>query len=57
VDAFTNRPFGGNPAAIVPLDHWKNDQWLQNVAMEMNSHALAAMSHGRDWLDTPPIPH
>ena len=21
VDAFTNRPFTGNPAAVVPLDH------------------------------------
>ena len=22
VDAFAERPFGGNPAAIVPLEHW-----------------------------------
>lgn len=36
VDAFTNRPFAGNPAAVVPLDHWPDDVWLQNVAMEMN---------------------
>jgi PhzF family phenazine biosynthesis protein len=36
VDAFTNRPFAGNPAAVVPLDGWKDDPWLQNVAMEMN---------------------
>ena len=36
VDAFTNRPFGGNPAAVVPLEHWKDDAWLQNVALEMN---------------------
>ena len=36
VDAFTNRPFQGNPAAVVPLDHWKEDSWLQSVAMEMN---------------------
>lgn len=36
VDAFTNRPFAGNPAAVVPLDAWKDDAWLQNVAMEMN---------------------
>jgi predicted PhzF superfamily epimerase YddE/YHI9 len=36
VDAFTNRPFAGNPAAIVPLDSWREDGWLQNVAMEMN---------------------
>src|SRR5258708_39148230 len=36
VDAFTDRPFGGNPAAVVPLSEWREDQWLQNVAMEMN---------------------
>jgi PhzF family phenazine biosynthesis protein len=36
VDAFTNRPFSGNPAAVVPLNHWRDDIWLQNVAMEMN---------------------
>ncbi len=36
VDAFTNRRFAGNPAAIVPLTKWPDDQWLQNVAMEMN---------------------
>ena len=36
VDAFTDRPFSGNPAAVVPLDDWKDDSWLQNVAMEMN---------------------
>jgi len=36
VDAFTDRPFAGNPAAVVPLDAWPDDCWLQNVAMEMN---------------------
>ena len=36
VDAFTNRRFAGNPAAIIPLAKWADDQWLQNVAMEMN---------------------
>lgn len=36
VDAFTNQPFKGNPAAVVPLEKWEDDSWLQNVAMEMN---------------------
>jgi PhzF family phenazine biosynthesis protein len=36
VDAFTNRAFSGNPAAVVPLNQWRDDAWLQNVAMEMN---------------------
>lgn len=36
VDAFTNRPFAGNPAAVVPLDAWREEAWLRNVALEMN---------------------
>jgi PhzF family phenazine biosynthesis protein len=36
VDAFTDRPFGGNPAAVVPLERWREDAWLANVAREMN---------------------
>jgi PhzF family phenazine biosynthesis protein len=36
VDAFTSRPFAGNPAAVVPLSAWREHAWLQNVAMEMN---------------------
>ncbi|HEY1066659.1 MAG TPA: PhzF family phenazine biosynthesis protein, partial [Pirellulales bacterium] len=36
VDAFADRPFRGNPAAVAPLAEWKDDAWLQRVAMEMN---------------------
>lgn len=36
VDAFTDRPFGGNPAAVCVLDRWQPDEWLQQVAREMN---------------------
>ena len=36
VDAFTDRPFTGNPAAVVPLDRWPENWWLQSVALEMN---------------------
>jgi len=36
VDAFTNRLFGGNPAAVVPLASWLDDKTLQAVAMENN---------------------
>ena len=36
VDAFASRPFTGNPAAVVPLQRWPDDKWLQSVAMEMN---------------------
>ncbi len=36
VDAFTDHLFGGNPAAVVPLESWPDDQILQSVAMENN---------------------
>ncbi len=36
VDAFTDRVFGGNPAAVVPLDHWPDDALLQHMAAEHN---------------------
>lgn len=36
VDAFTNKPFGGNPAAVCIMDAPADETWMQNVAMEMN---------------------
>lgn len=36
VDAFTNRPFAGNPAAVCILPTRQNEPWMQNVAQEMN---------------------
>lgn len=36
VDAFTDRPFSGNPAAVCVLDAFPSDVWLQHVAAEMN---------------------
>jgi PhzF family phenazine biosynthesis protein len=36
VDAFTNRVFGGNPAAVIPLDQWMDDKVMQEIAMENN---------------------
>jgi PhzF family phenazine biosynthesis protein len=34
VDAFTDRVFGGNPAAVVPLQSWPDDTLLQRIANE-----------------------
>lgn len=34
VDAFTNRLFGGNPACVIPLDHWLEDEILLKIAKE-----------------------
>lgn len=36
VDAFTAQLFSGNPAAVVFLDHWADEQWMQAVAAENN---------------------
>lgn len=36
VDAFTSRPFAGNPAAVVLLDAWLADDVLQAIAAENN---------------------
>lgn len=36
VDAFSDRVFGGNPAAICPLEHWLDDATLQRIAEENN---------------------
>jgi predicted PhzF superfamily epimerase YddE/YHI9 len=41
LDAFTHRAFGGNPAAVVPLQRWLDDSLLQAIAAEENVPATA----------------
>jgi PhzF family phenazine biosynthesis protein len=41
VDAFTDKVFGGNPAAVCPLEHWLPDDVMQRIAIE-NSVAETA---------------
>lgn len=36
VDAFSEKPFGGNPAAIVPLESWLDASLMQKIANENN---------------------
>lgn len=36
IDAFADKVFSGNPAAVCPLDSWLNDETLQKIAMENN---------------------
>ena len=36
VDAFTDRLFGGNPAAVCPLEEWLGPEIMQNIAAENN---------------------
>lgn len=41
VDAFSNGPFTGNPAAVCPLGNPRPAPWMQGVAMEMNQAETA----------------
>ena len=36
VDAFAEKPLTGNPAAVMPLEHWLDDRLLQAIAAENN---------------------
>jgi PhzF family phenazine biosynthesis protein len=36
VDAFAERPLGGNPAGVMPLTHWLDDDLMQAIAAENN---------------------
>ncbi|MBK6903307.1 MAG: PhzF family phenazine biosynthesis protein [Saprospirales bacterium] len=50
VDAFAERPFTGNPAAVCLLDHWPDDTLLQQIAMENNlSETAYLVQKGDGW--------
>jgi PhzF family phenazine biosynthesis protein len=51
VDAFTDRPFAGNPAAVCLLPSWQEDRWLQAVAGEMNLSETAFLARQPDHFD------
>ena len=36
IDAFTNKRFGGNPAAVVITDKWLDEQLMQSIAIKNN---------------------
>ncbi|MDE2460594.1 MAG: PhzF family phenazine biosynthesis protein, partial [Gammaproteobacteria bacterium] len=36
IDAFTDHQFGGNPAAVCPLEQWLPDEVMQKIAAENN---------------------
>jgi PhzF family phenazine biosynthesis protein len=48
VDAFTDRPFAGNPAAVCVLDSTRPDEWMQDVAAEMNLSETAFLEAAED---------
>lgn len=50
VDAFTDRPFAGNPAAVCWLEEEADARWMQAVAAEMNlSETAFVRRHGEDF--------
>src|SRR5713101_583677 len=48
VDAFTDAPFAGNPAAVCVLDAPREASWMQNVAREMNLSETAFLQREAD---------
>ncbi|HMX36006.1 MAG TPA: PhzF family phenazine biosynthesis protein [Ferruginibacter sp.] len=36
IDAFANKVFGGNPAAVIPLEQWLDAPLMQQIALENN---------------------
>ncbi len=50
VDAFTDKPFSGNPAAVCVLPGERDRHWMHLVAREMNlSETAFCMSRGDAW--------
>ncbi len=48
VDAFTDKPFAGNPAAVCLLPEPRSDGWMQSVALEMNLSETAFLVRRED---------
>lgn len=50
VDAFADRVFEGNPAAVVPLDRWPAEELMMAITRENNlSETAFAVPEGEDW--------
>lgn len=57
IDAFTDAPFGGNPAVVCLLDGERDAAWMQALAREMNQPAAAFVARadegfGLRWFAT-----
>ncbi|MGA2667297.1 MAG: PhzF family phenazine biosynthesis protein [Ignavibacteria bacterium] len=51
VDAFTDKPFSGNPAGVCILEKELNDKQMQNIAFKMNlSETAFIVRSGKDFL-------
>ena len=50
VDAFTDKPFHGNSAAVVILERWLTEQTMQSIATENNLSETAFLCPGQDGI-------
>lgn len=48
VDAFAEKVFAGNPAAVIPLENWTDDGLMQKIAMENNLSETAFFVKAND---------
>ena len=51
VDAFTDTPFAGNPAAVCLLPEPRDERWMQHVARELNLSETAFLHRREDGFD------
>ena len=51
IDAFTDRPFSGNPAAVCVLPAPRDAGWMQQVASEMNLAETAFLVRRAEGFD------
>ena len=49
IDAFADRAFTGNPAAVMPLDEWLDDAVLLAIAGENNLSETAFLVADAEW--------
>ena len=49
VDAFTDKPFPGNPAAVCAMGGWPSEEGSIFDIMKKDDLVLSDMNYGTDW--------
>ncbi|HLG40604.1 MAG TPA: PhzF family phenazine biosynthesis protein, partial [Chitinophagaceae bacterium] len=50
IDAFADKLFSGNPAAVIPLEKWIDESLMQNLAIENNlAETVFFIPNGNDY--------
>ena len=49
IDAFSSKVFSGNPAAVIPLEYWLEDDQMQQIAAENNLSETAFFVDRGGW--------